>query len=386
MDQRTDELSDPKGDDIRSSERVAASSSSERREPSDRASDIEQTRADMSETIEAIQERLAPERLTDEAKDVASDVTEQAKDAALEAVDHAVQEAKAAAQEWGELARVAALEAIDHAVTKAQAALPAVGEQAKSIGQETVTHAIEEAKAAVRELGAQASATVRDATVGKVERMAHTTGQTTKSFSSRVITTVKQNPGPAALTGLGLSWLMVNGRSASTQRQTSPSVGSQMTGGGDQVQEKAGQVAGQVQEKAGQVQGVAGDVVGHVQDTASTVADQAQETAGKVADQTQQTMSQLTGQVQQLPGRFQHMLDENPLAVGIVAVALGGAAALIIPETQREHQLMGEARDNLIDRAQTGAQDVVEKVQRVTEEAGEAVGKEARAQGLSPES
>ncbi len=372
MDQRADELSEPRGDDdIRSSERVAASPSSEQRTPSDRASDIEQTRADMSETIEAIQERLAPERLTDEAK---------------EAVDHAVQEVKTTAQELGELASVAALEAIDHAVKEAQAALPAVSEQAKSIAQETVSHAIEEAKTAVRELGAQASAAVRDATVGKVERMASTTGQTTKSFSSRVITTVKQNPGPAALTGLGLGWLMVNGRSAGTQRQTTSSVGSQMSGGGDQGQEKAGQVAGQVQEKAGQIQGVAGDIAGQVQDTASTVTDQAQETAGKVADQTQQTMGQLAGQVQQLPGRFQHLLEENPLAVGIVAVALGGAAALIIPETQREHQLMGEARDNLIDRAQTGAQDVVEKVQRVTEEAGEAAGKEARLQGLSPES
>jgi len=80
------------------------------------------------------------------------------------------------------------------------------------------------------------------------------------------------------------------------------------------------------------------------------------------------------------------MLDQSPLAVGIVAAALGGAAALTIPETQRENQLMGEARENLIERAQTGAQDVVEKVQKVTEEAGEAAGKEARYQGLSPES
>jgi hypothetical protein len=41
------------------------------------------------------------------------------------------------------------------------------------------------------------------------------------------------------------------------------------------------------------------------------------------------------------------MLQENPLAVGTLAVGVGAAVGLAIPETSKEHEVMGEARDNL---------------------------------------
>lgn len=412
MDQRVDEVSEPVDHDVihtGEGSDFAGSAGADDVEGSVR--EIEQTRAEMSETIDAIQTLLTPERLTEDAKDVASDVAEQAKDAALEAVDHAVQEAKTLAQEWGELASVAALEAIDYAMTQAQQALPGVTEHAKSlaqeavthaiaeaqaalptvsehasiIAQETVSHAIAEAKAAVQDLGVQTRAAVRDATVGKVERMAQTTGETTKGFGSRIVTTVKQNPGPAALTGLGLGWLILSGRSGGSQSPQTSS-GSQQAGGiTDHVQDTVGQVAGGLKDKASAVQDTAGDIADQVQDTVATSASQAQATAGTVVDQAHQSIGQVTGKIQQLPGRLQQVLTQNPVAVSAVALAAGGAAALVIPETQRENQLMGEARDTLIDRAQTSAQDVVQKVQQVTQEAGEAASKEAKYQGLAPE-
>lgn len=380
MDTRADRLSEPAGGE-RASERFVSSPPAPPSPSSADAEDIAQTRAEMSETIEAIQERLAPERLTD----VAEDVTDQAKDAALEAVDHAVQEVKTTAQEWGELASVAALEAVDHAIEEVKAAFPEMSDQAKEAAVATIDHAVEEAKAAMRELGAQTSAAVRDATIGRVERMVQETGSTTKRLSSSVMTTIKQNPGSAALAGLGLGWLVMSGRNA--QRQPTASRGGYPTEGvEDQARQTAGQLAGQAQEKADQVQATAGDLINQTQDAAASVVGQTQETASAVADQTKQTMGQLADQTQQIPRRMRSIFEENPFAVGGVAVALGGAAALLIPETQRENELMGEARENLIDRAQASAQDVVQKVQRVTEEAGEAAAKEAKYQGLSPES
>lgn len=375
MDQRTDELNTREDDEFRVTGHGSVPEANEQQELASREGEIEQTRAHMTETIGAIQERLAPERLSDEAKD-----------AAVEAVDHAVHEVRTTAQELSELARVAALEAIDHAVEEAQAALPVIGEQARSMAQETVSHAIEETKAAVRELGAQASAAARDATIGKVERMANSTGQTTKSFSSKVLSTMKQNPGPSALTGLGIGWLVLNGRNAGSQQQMRSSAGSQKRSSGDQGPGKAEQVAGQLHATADNVQGKAGEMVDQVQDTASSIAGQAHETADKVTNQTYQTIDQIAEQAQQIPGRLQHLLEENPMAVGAVAIALGGAAALLIPESQREIQFMGEARDKVVDRAQSGAQDVMQKVQRVAEEVEESAGEEARKQGIAPES
>ena len=76
--------------------------------------EIVQTRTEMSGTIDAIQQRLAPETLNEQAKELARDATDQAKvaaqevlqdavrevkDAALEVTEHAIQEVKEAARE-----------------------------------------------------------------------------------------------------------------------------------------------------------------------------------------------------------------------------------------------------------------------------------------------
>jgi len=350
---------------------------------------IEQTRADLSETIEAIQERLAPDRFTDQAKDAATEATEQARDAALEAVDHAIQQAKAA--------------------------LPDLGEQAKAVAAASVDHAIEEAKAAIRELSEQARGAVREATVGRVERMATKTGQSAQGFRSSVITTIKQNPGPAALAGLGLSWLFMSGRNAGGQGQSRQFSGYQTTGpagyggyGGYGAQQGSqsgtstvGQVAGQVQDTVGsavnQAQATAGQVVDQVQGAAGQVANQAQETAGQVVDQVQGAAGtvthqvqgaagQMTHQVQTLGSRVRQAVEQNPLPAGALAVVLGGVAGLAAPKTAREDQVLGEARDAVVSNAESTAQGVVQKVQRVAEEAEEAAEKEARYQGLAPQS
>ncbi|MDF3042690.1 MAG: hypothetical protein K0Q71_5396, partial [Thermomicrobiales bacterium] len=124
------------------------------------AADIEATREEMSETIDAIQERLDPERLTQQA----TEVTEQAREAAKD-------------------------------VTK---------------------YAIEEAKSAVNELTSQAKASVREATIGRVEHMAMSTRDTAESVKGDLFTTIKRNPVPAALAAIGIGWLWSN-RSGGSQ-------------------------------------------------------------------------------------------------------------------------------------------------------------------------
>ncbi len=332
--------------DVRGSGGFASASGGESDQPPDVAeiaSDIEQTRAELTETIDAIQERLVPERLTDQAKDAAIDATEQARDAALEVVDHAVQEAKAA----------------------------------------------------VRELTDQAKAAVRDATVGRVERMASSTTeavermassttQTAKGWRSTVGQTIQQNPIPATLVGLGLGWMLLNRPSTSSGGQTGYTYRPESRTGytGYSGQSQASGVGGQVQQSAGQivdqVQGSAGQVAGQVQETAGQVVEQVQQTAGQVVDQVQETAGQARGRLEQL-------LHNNPMQVGAATLLLGGVLGLVTPPTQREQQLMGPARDRLVHQVQEAAQGTMQKVQRVAEEAGEAAEKEVRYQGLTKE-
>lgn len=401
--------------------------------------EIQHTREEMSETLDAIQEKLAPERLTGDAKDAAMetvdhviaeakvtaqevsevaraaameavdhalekvkelfpDLAQQAEDRARQAVDHALAETKETAQGLSEIASVAAMEAVDHALERVKETFPDLTHQAQDAAREAVDHAIEEAKTAVRELGVQARAAVRDATIGRVERMATTTSQTSRSVGSTMVQTVKQNPGPAALTALGLSWLVMNGRSSAAQDKTTQisgsldyaSSGAQGKSTASQVKETVGGTAGDVQETltgaVDQAEKTASEIAGKVQETVTGAAGQVQEAATGTAGQVKETTSKLSGQVKQLPTRLRQSVGANPVPLGLVAVALGSAAAFAIPETRRENELLGEARDTLMKKAETAAQTTIEKVQGVTEAVGETVEKEAKYAGLTGDS
>ena len=160
-------------DDVRTSDSFDSFDSGDRDEPAVIAEEIEQTRANMTGTIEAIQERLAPERITDQAKDAALDVTEQARTAALEVAEYAIQEVKTAVRELA-----------DHLASEQ------VAGQAKGAAIEVTEHAIQGAKAAVREMGDQAKGAVREATVGRVERMVSSTGESAKGLRANVASTI----------------------------------------------------------------------------------------------------------------------------------------------------------------------------------------------------
>jgi len=303
----------------------------------------------------------------------------------------------------------------------------ALKEQAQEQFQEVKEHVKEQ----VREQFQEAKEVVREATIGRVEHMVQSAGDTVNDVRYGMVETIRQNPIPAALVGIGLGWLFMNRRSASTpvrysgrggvrgdqgsydrerpyyerpyyegQRSYSynqPNYQDQRNSGGmmeqgqravgntiDRAQETASNVAGAVTDRASNVAGAvtdrASNIASNVSDTASNLVDQAQETASQLADRAQY-------QAQRAEDTFERSLRENPLAVGAIALALGTAVGLAVPQTERENQLMGEARDNLVGRAQEVASDTMEKVQRVasevTDEAKQTVKEQAREQGLT---
>src|SRR5918994_1341815 len=372
MGQRADKLDESRRlDDSRGGGRSVASRTTGQDASQVQAGDIEQTRAEMSETIEAIQEQLEPERLTDEASKV---------------VDNAIQQVKAALPEVTDQASDAAIKVLDNAILQLRAALPEASDQVSDVAVKVLDHGVQQLKSAVHEMTGEAKSAVREATVGRIERVASNTGESAKGMKSSLMTTIRENPVPAALAGLGISWLIINRSDSSTSDQTQSSGPSQVGQAAGQAQQKVGEAAGQAQqavgEAAGQVQQTAGQATDQVQQTAGQVIDQVQATAGQVSDQVQQ-------QAQRARGRLEQMVVENPMPIGALALALGGAIGLAVPGTQREQELMGETRDRVVERVQEtvqeATQDTVEKVQRVAEEAGEAVEKEAKYQGLTGE-
>jgi ElaB/YqjD/DUF883 family membrane-anchored ribosome-binding protein len=310
--------------------------------------DIELTRAEMTSTIDAIQDKLDPEVLSEQAKDTAHDVT-----------DHAIREAKEAAREIAD-------------------------------------HALAQAREAVVDITGQARAALREATIGKVETMAHIASERAGGWRQTLVETVKANPLPAAVVGLGLGWMFLNrpgkaetgsyGSTAGPRRYVPPAYGAGVYGGGGfepvsserpgvgGLAENGQQTVGRAAEKAQQT---ASQVAGQVQGTAEHVVDQVQETGGQVVDQVQ-------AQASRAQSFLHHQLEENPLLVGAVALALGGVLASTVPMTPREDELMGDARDRVMGTARELTQETMDRVGRVVDEVQSAAKTEAQKQSLVP--
>lgn len=79
-----------------------------------------------------------------------------------------------------------------------------------------------------------------------------------------------------------------------------------------------------------------------------------------------QKMEDVKGYLQEqgtvVRGEFNHLLDNNPLAVGAVMVALGAAVAAAIPGSRKEDQWMGDSRDSVMKAVKTTVQSTVEDV------------------------
>lgn len=247
-------------------------------------------------------------------------------------------------------------------------------------------------------LKAQVKENIREATVGRVETMARNAADRVNEGGHGFVDRIRENPIPAAMVGIGLGWLMFGGRrhedrtlwqqsyvtgdnwdgtayvgdvSATTPRLAQDDAGGSMgstvsrepgvvdrvrdrvTGIGETVRDTTSDVAYSARERVSNVADRAGE-------TASDVADRARHLAHNMGDGTRQRMHMATD-------RFDQTLNDNPVAIGVVAMAVGMAAGLAIPESRREREMMGQYRDQLADRVRDTVEDTRERVQNVAE-------------------
>jgi hypothetical protein len=219
-----------------------------------------------------------------------------------------------------------------------------------------------------RNIVAGAKQTVRDATVGKVEEMANTAGDmidtagyTAQQAGTGVVETIRRNPIPAALAGIGLGWLAMSARSqgdgaSSTQQWRRSADQNWQYAGFDRRSRDTG-VGQQVGDKVGQVGDAAGQAVSSAQQAAQDVAGRVGQTAGEMP-------RQVEGVARQVGDTASRAFQDNPLAVGAIAMAVGAAVGLALPVTQTERKVLGEARDQVIDKAETKATEALGEVER----------------------
>ncbi len=71
--------------------------------------------------------------------------------------------------------------------------------------------------------------------------------------------------------------------------------------------------------------------------------------------------------------------------MGVAALAIGMLAGVALPATRREDELLGDARDDLLDSAREAGRDALEMSKEVARSAVERVKESVREQELAPE-
>jgi ElaB/YqjD/DUF883 family membrane-anchored ribosome-binding protein len=389
--------------------------------------EIEQTRAEMSGTIDAIQERLRPETLAEQAKEAAAEAASGAVESAKEAVREAtIGRAERMVREVNETAREtsgslmdtirdnpipAALAGIGlgwlwmnrrtrpaarRAYVTTSGRYPATGYRWESsppgeyatrryAPAETPGGGVDEVVDRAQERAGQVADQARE-TAGQVAsnagELVSSAGETARGAGSSVWQTIQDNPLAAAVTAAGLVWLLGSRRDESAIDRGYPAYSGYplyesrgWSQSGSTVSQRQ-DVAGQVGETVGQAREQVSETVGQAREQASEVVDQAR---SRVAD----AGSEVRYQARRAQSQLDRLLDESPLAVGAVALGLGLAAGLATPGTRQEDELLGQARDRLMDRAQGVIQDTQQRVQQVAQQAQKAASDEARSQNLT---
>jgi len=233
-----------------------------------------------------------------------------------------------------------------------------------------------------------AKQTARDATVGKVEAMATQAGDMVSEAGMQaretgygIVDTVRRNPVPAALAGLGIAWLWMS-RTPNDRRQMRyvgnygwgdpnntdryGASGSRSRRAGSGVLDSAGDAAGNAVDAAGRS-------IRGARESASDAAESVGRRADDMMDDARRTIDEVGPNVryaaEEAGDTARRLVEDNPLAAGAIALAVGTAVGLAMPATRVEQDLMGDAGSRVIDQAQEAAARPLEKAEKAMREA-----------------
>lgn len=182
-------------------------------------------------------------------------------------------------------------------------------------------------------------------------------------FFGNLSNTVKANPVPTVLTSIGLIWLM-----AGQNREPQPHSSSGSTG--PSLKDK---LTGKVSGLKHQGEGLRDKTSQMGHDVSASLTD----ARSRVTDTGRQTADRLKHQADRARGGFNHLLTEQPLALGAMGIALGALLAAAVPPTRREDELLGSTSDQMTDKLRKKAEEGYQKASAMGQDVASQVRQEA---------
>ena len=154
-----------------------------------------------------------------------------------------------------------------------------------------------------------------------------------REFATNLAQAVRDNPTAALLTATGMAWLWTSQRHPPAHHR------------------EPGELGRGLSEKADGARASLGNARHNVGEKTHDAVDSVRRGAHRASD------------------GFQHLLDDNPMAVGAIGIAVGAVLGGLLPPTQKEDELMGATRDRMADHAREGLHQAREDLQEAGREA-----------------
>ena len=360
-----------RNDDITFSGSAARDASPATGDPSAIRAEIEDTRERLGDTLEQIGDRLNPHNIAAQVKGTVRDAT----------VGRAQTAARTAADKVSEISEPAMVKVRDNPLPAVALAaglgwlLAGGGRSVAKLGRKAGIGGGGAAAVPPRGYGTHANPLAsRPAYAGSASGGGAGFAGSTGGGGSR-----SALGSPSAFAGSGSS-----GSSASEDRQAADELGSmgeRSATSGTGAARSAGSIDDwHATSSAGAMAstGASGDAF----DTGgeSGRAARAKAAAGRLAESTRSAVggagsrvkaagSTVAERTRSLPGGLVERLREKPVSVGVATIAVGLAAGYAVPATQREVELMGDARDQFVDRVRGTVQQARGKAKESAQEA-----------------
>jgi len=226
--------------------------------------------------------------------------------------------------------------------------------------------------------------------------------------ANKLVELARDHPVPAAVIGVGVGMMIRDASQKKTASQTGVYAAGYGYEGGfpgtsarvyDEGPGAASRAVHSAKERVADARDTVTDAAHTARETVADAAQTAKETVSGVVETARETARETAASMEERAARFKQRahvqvrdakigfwqtLDEKPLVVGAAAIAIGVVAGLLIPNTERENEMLGDTRDEMLRRAQEKGRDVLEKGKHVAQAAAVTLKTEAQEQGLTP--
>lgn len=239
-----------------------------------------------------------------------------------------------------------------------------------------------------------------------IDRALHSMKGGPGAFASNLGTTLRDNPLPATLIGIGLGWLMVDERRpprrgaahypmsgdtiGSRTEMAREKVSSGMSTAREKMDETKGRVSettGRMKEKLGEMKHTVSEKMHHATDKMHHTREQSGErmhSVGERARHARETLNERghrTGErMHEMKSNVTGFAHEQPLLLGLIGLGVGALVAAMIPPTRKEDEWLGETSDRMKHQAKEAGREQMQKAQHVASAAADTARQETERQ------